>query len=32
VAEATRLLDAIGLAEENPYNGEVRQRRGARPR
>jgi hypothetical protein len=32
VAEAIRLLDAIGPAEENPYNGEVRQRRVERPR
>jgi hypothetical protein len=27
VAEAIRLLDAIGPAEENPYSGGIRQRR-----
>lgn len=29
-AEATRLLDALGTAQENPYNGEVQRRRGPR--
>jgi len=30
-AEASRLLDALGTAQENPYNGEVQRRRGPRP-
>jgi hypothetical protein len=31
-AETSRLLQAMGHPEENPYNAEVRQRRGTRPR
>jgi hypothetical protein len=30
--EASRLLDALGPTEENPYNREVQQRRGPGPR
>ncbi|MGH3400967.1 MAG: hypothetical protein ACRDRJ_00345 [Streptosporangiaceae bacterium] len=30
-AEASRLLQALGTAQENPYNGEVQRRRGPRP-
>jgi len=30
-AEASRLLDALGPAQENPYNGEVQRRRAPRP-
>lgn len=30
-AEASRLLDALGPANENPYNDEVHSRRGPRP-
>ena len=31
-AEASRLLEAMGHPEENPYNAEVQQRRGTGPR
>jgi hypothetical protein len=31
-AEASRLLEAMGYPEENPYNAEVRQRRGTTPK
>jgi hypothetical protein len=32
IAEASQLLEAMGHPEENPYNAEVRQRRGIRPK